>query len=128
IEVAIAVHVGEHGAGGMPPRQGYAGLGGDVGEAPVPEVLVQHVGAEAARQIDVGTAVAVHVADRDPPGLGVVTIPQRAVERNYVGKRDPNTRGSQLLETRPTAVGNVQIPPTIPRCAVPRRDAWDGMA
>ena len=92
IEVAVTVDVGEHGARGMATGQRDAGSGRDVFEVKVAEVAVQGVRALVARQVDVGKAVAVHVAQRDAAALGQVAVPQRAVDGDGVGEANPAPR------------------------------------
>jgi len=88
VQVAVAVHVGEHGARGVAPREGDASPSGDVLEAPASQVLVQDVRAFVARQVDVWPAVAVHIAQGHAAALRQVAVPERAVERDGVGETD----------------------------------------
>src|SRR5207253_9987149 len=114
IEVAVTVDVGEHGARGMATGQRDAGPGRDVFEAGVAEVAVQGVRALVAREVDVGEAVAVHVAQRDTAALRQVAVPERAVERHGVGESDAGPRRRQRAEPGPTARANAQRTPAIP--------------
>ena len=93
IEVAVTVDVGEHGTRGMATGQRDAGSGRDVFEVKVAEVAVQGVRALVARQVDVGEAVAVHVAQRDAAALGQVAVPQGTVDGDGVGEANSGPRG-----------------------------------
>ena len=72
ILVAIVVDVGEGGGDRDPARQTDAGLGGDVAEFPVSQVLPQLAAAHLAGEIEVHEPVAVHVRRGDAVAMVVV--------------------------------------------------------
>src|SRR5207237_6752694 len=96
IEVAVTVDVGEHGARGMATGQRDAGPGRDVFEPEVAQVAVQGVRALVARQVNVGEAVAVHVAQRDAAALCQVAVTQGAVDGDGVGEANSGAWWRQL--------------------------------
>ena len=119
IEVAVTVDVGEHGARGMATGQRDAGPGRDVFEAGVAQVAVQGVRALVAREVDIGEAVAVHVAQRDAAALCQVAVPQGAVDGDGVGEANSGAWWRQLGEPRTAARRRVQLAPTITGLVVP---------
>ena len=119
VEVAVAVHIGEHGSRRVPPRQGDAGPGRDVLEAPVTEVLVQGVRALVARQVDVGESVSIHVADGHSAALREVAVLQCVLERDGVGEADAGPGRRELGESGAAAARHGEIAPAEPRFLVP---------
>src|SRR6266516_1990409 len=111
----------------MSPRKGDAGTRRDVLEAPAAEGLVQDVRAIVACEIDVGEAVAVHVAQGHATPLGQVAVPECAVEGDAVGEPDAGPGGGELAEPRAPARGHAEVAPAIPRLGVPR-GGWRGAA
>ena len=119
VQVAVAVHVGQHRSRGVTPRQRDARLGGDVLEPPATQVAVQNVRALVAREIDVGKAVPVHVAQGHAAALRQVAVPERAVEGDRVGEVDAGLGWGKLGEPRTATARHAQLAPPVPRLLVP---------
>ena len=122
VQVAVAVDVGEDGAGREAPRHRDARLGRDVLEAPVAQIAVQGVRALVARQVNVGKPVSIHVAQGDPAALRQVAVPEGAVEGNGIGESNPGPGWRQLDKARPAAAGHIELMPASSGLFVP--DWW----
>src|SRR2546422_7411578 len=103
----------------MPSSHGDAGPCRDVLEAPIAQVLVEGVRALVAREVDVGKAVAVHVAQGHAAALRKVTVQERAVERDGVDEADPGPGRRQLGEAGAAAGPHREVTPAVPRFLVP---------
>src|SRR2546426_6174596 len=104
----------------MPSSHGDAGPCRDVLEAPIAQVLVEGVRALVAREVDVGKAVAVHVAQGYAAALREVTVEERAIERDAVDEADPGPGRRQLGEAGAAALRHPEIAPAVPRLVMPR--------
>src|SRR5437016_4195027 len=87
----------------MPSGHGDAGPCRDVLEAPVAQVPVDGVRALVAREVHVGKAVAVHVAQGHAAALREMAVQERAVERDGVDEADPGPRRRELGEAAAAA-------------------------
>ena len=126
IEVAVPVHVGEHGAHGVPSGHRDAGPCRDVLEAPIAQVLVEGVRALVAREVDVGEPVAVDVAQSHAAALREMAVEERAVERDGVDEADPGPGRGELGEARAAALPHREVAPAVP-CLLPPRPRSGGM-
>src|SRR6266571_5147382 len=66
VQVAVAIHVRERGAGGKLSGTCHAGTGSNVGEPPSAKIPVEGVVAFQTAEIDITQSVAIHVTERDP--------------------------------------------------------------
>src|SRR2546426_10261319 len=110
----------------MPSSHGDAGPCRDVLEAPVAQVLVEGVRALVAREIDVGKAIAVHVAQGHAAALREMAVQERAVERDGVDEADPGPGRRDLGEAGAAALPHREIAPAVP-CLLPPRTRGGGM-
>src|SRR5437879_12101895 len=104
----------------MPSGHGDAGPCRDVLEAPVAQVLVEGVRALVAREIHVGKAVAVHVAQGHAAALGEMAVQERAVERDGVDEADSGPGRRELGEAGAAALPYREIAPAVPCLLAPR--------
>ena len=123
VQVAVAVDVGEHGAGRVAAGHRDAGRRGDVLEAPVAQVAVQGIRALVAGEVDVGAAVSIHVPQRHAAALRQVTVPERAVERDGVGESNAGAGREQLGEAGPAPGRYAQRAPAVAGLSLPLRAA-----
>src|SRR2546425_7150707 len=104
----------------MPSGHGDAGPCCDVLEAPIAQVLVEGVRALVAREVDVGKAVAVHVAQGHAAALREMAVEERAVERDGVDEADPGPGRRELGEAGAAALPHREIAPVVPGLLAPR--------
>src|SRR2546427_6313753 len=109
----------------MPSSHGDAGPCRDVLEAPIAQVLVEGVRALVAREIDVGKAVAVHVAQGHAAALREVAVEERAVERDGVDEADPGPGRRELGEARAAALPHGEVAPAVACLLAPRTRGGD---
>jgi hypothetical protein len=98
VEVAIAIDVGEHRAGGIQIRTSHARTIGDVREAPVAQVSVKHVGAIQATEIQIHHSVSVHVAGGHTRSIEQDLVRKVPLLREKISERYPGYLGRDRRE------------------------------
>src|SRR5260370_22576779 len=111
IQPAVAVDVGEHGSatnvvGGVNPC-----FVGHVLESPAPEVPVEGVASLQTAQEDVGTTVAVEIADGHAAAVFQDTVSCAGPIIENVRELESSALRRQLRETGSAFPGDLQFPP-----------------
>ncbi len=119
VEVAVAVDVGEHGAGGEALGGGHAAGGGGLGEAPGALVEVEGVGALDAGEVEVGPAVGVHIPNRHPRAVHQEPVLERAGLADPVDEVETGPGSVELGEAGAASVGHRQLPPAVAALVMP---------
>ncbi len=120
VERAVAVHVGERGAAGVPVARADARRFGDVLELPVAEVLVERAAALRLGEKDVQEAVAVHVAERDAGALPENTVAEQQRIADVILEADARLVRGHRGEPRVPARHD-EVAPAIAGLLMPRR-------
>src|SRR5213082_448679 len=88
IQIAIAIDVREHGAGGRLIGAGDARFRGDLHKLPVAEVAIKRVEAVQAAKVEIAQTVAVHVPGSDAGAVQINLVRERALLGKRVGKKN----------------------------------------
>ncbi len=103
VDIAVAVHVGHRHAGLPALGIGHAGVRGDVLEVVIASVQVEPVGSDVRREVEIGKAVVIDVADGDTTAVVVVQVVEDVeggVIRQAIHERHAGGFGWQGFEER----------------------------
>lgn len=100
VEVTIAIKVGEGGSGGGPALAGEADAGGigDIGEAVVPEIAIEAVGAGDGAEVEVAEAVAIDITGGDAGAVHEVLVAEDEGGGEVIGEVDTGDFGGESGE------------------------------
>ena len=108
IQIAIAIDVREHGAGGRLIGAGDARFRGDLHKLPVAEVAIKRVGAVQAAKVEIAQAVAVHVPGSDAGAVQINLVRECSFLGKRIGKKNACLIRGKSSETGPARGGNLQ--------------------